>query len=274
LTRISRFAVTADPNVADPNGETILLTVIQPASNHNAGDMHFGPDDLLYIPLGDGGTSPTAQNPATLLGKVVRIDVDGGAGTPPDCVGAGGGGYTVPATNPLVDGVGVGGCDEIWALGLRNPWRSSVDRATGDVWIADVGQNDWEEVNRQPAGSAGGDNYGWRCYEGNHDYDLSGCGPVGDYTFPLFEYSHASGCTVIGGYVYRGAQYPAMAGRYLLADYCSGNFWDLAPDGNNWVATPHTNLAMFGFVSFGEDADGELYVANITNGTIYHLQAN
>jgi hypothetical protein len=159
-------------------------------------------------------------------------------------------------------------------MGLRNPWRSSFDRLTGDLFIGDVGQNDWEEIDVQPASSAGGENYGWRCYEGNHPYNTAGCGPIDDYTFPVFEYSHTDGCSVTGGYVYRGSRYPAMYGRYLLADYCSGNFWDLAFVDGGWQATQHTDLAAFGYVAFGEDAQGELYVANRATGTVYAVEEN
>jgi glucose/arabinose dehydrogenase len=274
-TRISRFQVTGDPNVADPASEEILLTVVQPFTNHNAGDIHFGPDGYLYIPLGDGGDAGdpfnNAQTLDTLLGKVSRIDVDSGPGSAPDCEGAGTGNYTIPASNPFSDGSG-GACDEIWALGVRNPWRSSFDSTNGDFYIGDVGQGLYEEIDFQPSGSSGGENYGWRCYEGNHTYNTSGCGPAGDYEFPVFEYSHPSGdgCTVIGGYVYRGWQYPDMYGRYFLADYCSGYFWDLTP--GSWAATKHTNMtAAYRYVSFGEAADGELYVAGLSNGVIYHL---
>jgi glucose/arabinose dehydrogenase len=232
--------------------------------------------------MGDGGgggdTSDNAQNPMLLLGKVIRIDVDSSAGTAPDCTGLGSGGYTVPLANPSVDGAG-GSCDEIWATGFRNPWRSSFDRSTGDLYLGDVGQGDWEEVDLQEAGGPGGENYGWRCYEGDHAFNTTGCGPAGDYTFPIVEYSSGAGssdCTVIGGYVYRGALYPAMAGRYLLTDYCSGNFRDLVPDGaGGWTATAHSELPMtFGYVSFGEDAAGELYVVNINNGNLYQVQAS
>jgi len=277
-TRISRFSVSDDPNVADPDSESILLTVRQPQANHNAGDIHFGPDGYLYVPLGDGGgagdTGNNAQNLSLLLGKIARIDVDSGSGSAPDCQGGGTGNYTIPPTNPLVDGAG-GTCDEIWAIGLRNPWRSSFDRLTGDLYIGDVGQNDWEEINYQPVNAGGGENYGWRCYEGDHAFNTDGCGPMINYTFPIFEYNQTdNGCTVIGGYVYRGSQYPAMYGHYLLADYCSGNFWDLAPDGGGWQATKHTNLSGFGYVAFGEDASGELYVVNISSNTLYRLQEN
>jgi glucose/arabinose dehydrogenase len=277
-TRISRFSVTGDPNVADPDSEDILLTVEQPYPNHNAGDIQFGPDGYLYIPLGDGGGAgdpdDNAQNLALLLGKISRIDVDASPGSPPDCPGTGSGHYTVPDGNPLADGAG-GVCDEIWAIGLRNPWRSSFDRLTGDLYIGDVGQNDWEEIDVQPANSTGSGNYGWRCYEGNHPYNTTGCGPIDDYTFPVFEYGHVDGCSsVIGGYVYRGSRYPAMYGRYLLADYCSGSFWDLAFVDGDWQATQHNNLAAFGYVAFGEDAQGELYVVNRATGTIYALEEN
>jgi glucose/arabinose dehydrogenase len=275
-TRISRFQVTADPDVANAGSEEILLTVVQPRSNHNAGHILFGPDGYLYIPLGDGGSGGAlAQDPTTVLGKVLRIDVDSVASGPADCYGGGTGNYTVPADNPFI---GVGGtCDEIWASGLRNPWRSSFDSQTGDLFIGDVGQNDWEEVNQQAAASAGGENYGWPCYEGSASYNPSGCGPIGNYTFPIFEYSQNNGgCSVIGGYVYRGSQYPAMIGHYLLADFCSGHFWDLAPNGGGgWTSTKHNNLASsYSITAFGEACDGELYVTNKGNGQIYHLQEN
>ncbi len=278
-TRISRFSVTTNPDVADPNSEDILLTIDQPFSNHNAGDLHFGPDGYMYVPLGDGGSggdpNNNAQSLGVLLGKIIRIDVDAKpGGSPPDCQGLGSGNYTIPSSNPLMDGAG-GTCDEIWATGLRNPWRFSFDRLTGDLYIGDVGQNTWEEIDFQPASSSGNENYGWRCYEGNHPYNTSGCGLISNYTFPIFEFNqNDNNCSVIGGYVYRGSQYPAMYGRYLLTDYCSGNFWDLVPNGVNWQPTKHTNLTEFGYVAFGEDANGELYVANISTGNIYHLEEN
>jgi glucose/arabinose dehydrogenase len=274
-TRISRFKVTADPDVADASSEEILLTVVQPARNHNAGHILFGPDGYLYIPLGDGGSGGAlAQDPTTVLGKVLRIDVDSVTSEPADCYGEGTGNYTVP-DNPVVNGSG-GTCDEIWASGLRNPWRSSFDSQSGDLFISDVGQNSWEEVNQQAAASTGGENYGWPCYEGNASYNPNGCGPSGDYTFPVFEYSQATGgCTVIGGYVYRGSRYPAMVGHYLLADFCSGHFWDLVPDVGGWTSMKHNNLGNpWSITAFGEACDGELYVTNKGNGQIYHLQEN
>lgn len=273
-TRISRFVATADPDIADRDSEEIILTLDQPAHNHNAGAISFGPDNYLYIPLGDTGANAAfAQDMTTIAGKVSRIDVRTNAGSPSDCSGVGTGDYKVPADNPLVDGAG-STCDEIWAIGLRNPWQSSFDRQTGDFYIGDVGPNTWEEIDRQPADSTGGENYGWPCYEGNHEYNLSGCGPAGDYDFPVFEYNHdPGGCAVVGGYVYRGSQFPAMVGRYLLTDYCSGFIWDLAPDGNGgWITSRHaTNI--FGFSAFGETSTGELLLANRSNGNLYQLRA-
>jgi glucose/arabinose dehydrogenase len=274
-SRISRFSVTGDPNIADAATEVILLTVIQPNANHNGGALAFGPSGYLYIALGDGGGSgdpgDNGQDPTNLLGTIARIDVDAGPGNAPDCVDQGAGGYTVPASNPLSDGAG-GDCDEIWATGLRNPWRISFDRVTGDLLIADVGQNTWEEIDFQPAASAGGENYGWRCYEGNASFNTAGCAAASAYDFPIFVYDHDDGCSVTGGYVYRGPSSPALYGRYVLADYCSGTFWDLKRSGPSWNDTPHPNLAAFGVSSFGENAVGELFVANRSEGRVYRLR--
>lgn len=201
----------------DPDSEVILLTANQPFANHNGGDVHFGPDGYLYTGLGDGGSGGDPQNysqtPTSLLGKMLRIDVN--SGTP----------YAIPPTNPFVGSTAV--ANEIWALGLRNPWRFSFDRLTGDLWIGDVGQNEWEEVDFQPASSAGGENYGWRCYEGNAPYNTTGCGAVGNYVAPVAVYANTSslGCSITGGYVYRGSQYPDLYGYYLYTDYCSGRIW-------------------------------------------------
>ena len=276
-THISRFQVTGNANVADSDDEIIILTVDQPFSNHNAGDIHFGPDGLLYIPLGDGGSggdpNNNAQNMGLLLGKVVRIDVDSGPGSPPDCVGLGAGQYTIPSTNPFVDGAG-GVCDEIWAVGLRNPWRSSFDQLTGDFYIGDVGQGAWEEIDFEPAGSPGGANYGWRCFEGNASFHATGCAPSSSFSFPIVAYSHSGGdCSVIGGYVYRGTLFPALFGRYVFTDFCTGNFWDSIPDGaGGWQTAQHTNLLAFGYVSFGEDANGEVYVVHQGSGALFRLE--
>jgi glucose/arabinose dehydrogenase len=282
VTRISRFRVVDGlPDEADPGSELILLEIEQPFGNHNAGDLNFGPDGTLYFGLGDGGDrddpEDRAQDLTVLLGKMIRINVDPEAGDPPDCGGSSAP-YSVPPTNPFVDGSGQN-CDEIWAYGLRNPWRFSFDQLTNDVFIGDVGQGQWEEIDFQPAGSNGGENYGWRCYEGNHAYITNGCSSdAGDYVFPIHEYEHESGRrSVTGGYVYRGNQYPGLHGHYLYADYGTGEIWRLTPGGgDDW-----TNVLLVsssdsvGLVSsFGEDAGGELYLAQYAgNGKIYRIQS-
>lgn len=264
-TSISRFSVSGgNPDVALAGSEFQILAVAQPFSNHNGGALQFGPDGYLYIGLGDGGSGgdpqDRAQNPADLLGKILRIDVDGGSP------------YAIPPGNPLV---GVAGSrPEIWAMGLRNPWRFSFDRQTGDFWIGDVGQNLYEEVDFQPASSGGGENYGWRCYEGNHAYNLTGCGGVGNYIFPVFEYSHGPHCSITGGYVYRGIASPLLQGNYLLADYCSGQFWTVTPGlTGGYVATVQP-VTLAGCTTFGEGSDGELYVASLSVPTIYRIREN
>ncbi|MCA9934435.1 MAG: PQQ-dependent sugar dehydrogenase [Anaerolineales bacterium] len=267
-THISRFSVTADPNVADPDSELILLTVDQPFANHNGGDLNFGPDGYLYIALGDGGSggdpNDNGQNLNTFLGKLLRIDVDGG-GLPPDCYRSGN--YTIPADNPFVNDDTA--CNEIWAYGLRNPWRFSFDRDSGDLFIADVGQNTWEEIDVQPVASPGGVNYGWRCYEGNHPYNLTGCGPESNYTFPVYEYQHVNGrCSITGGFLYRGIQFPDLQGSYLYADYCSGEIWGLTQAGETWSSTLLEQIG-FGITTFGEDACGGIYVNQ--SSTIYRV---
>mgnify|MGYP001390968098 CR=1 FL=1 len=269
-TRISRFQVSADPQVADPNSELILLELAQPFTNHNGGDLAFADDGTLYASLGDGGDGGdplnNGQTTSTLLGSMLRLDVDGG-GLPPDCGGSQAA-YTIPADNPLRDGPG-GDCDEIWAYGLRNPWRFSFDRITQDLFIADVGQGAWEEVNYQPAASPGGENYGWRCYEGTHPYNLTGCSTnTAVYTFPIDEYGHTNGrCSVTGGFVYRGNWYPALTGAYLFADFCSGEIWGLRPDAGGWQKTPLFD-APFRITTFGEDVNGEIYLAG-SDGHVY-----
>ncbi len=266
-TRISRFSVSAgNPDQADPNSELILLEVDQPFNNHNAGDLNFGPDGYLYFGLGDGGSANDpgnrSQNRQTLLGKMLRVDVDNG--NP----------YSIPEDNPFADDDFT--LDEIWAIGLRNPWRFSFDRLTGAMWIADVGQDRWEEVNYQEPGSEGGQNYGWRCYEGPDPFNTGGCPPQSEYTFPVHSYSNTSsvGCSITGGFVYRGSQYPDLYSYYIYADYCSGRFWALAPDGQGgWENTEVANLDNTEFVTFGEDSQGELYAAAIGDGIIYRLAA-
>jgi glucose/arabinose dehydrogenase len=267
-TYVSSFSVSdSSPDIADPDSETILLSFDQPFSNHNGGQIDFGPDGYLYIGTGDGGSANdpqnNSQNTQNLLGKILRIDVDN-----PDP----GAEYGIPDDNPFVGDPMV--LDEIWALGLRNPWRFSFDRLTGDLWIADVGQNEWEEVNRQPAGSPGGENYGWRCYEGNEPFITNGCGDPSDYTFPTFVYPHTgiNGCSVTGGYVYRGCRYPGMYGHFIMADYCSGQFWSLVPDGmGGYASNTLINSANFQFTTFGEDSQGELFVAGYQQGVIYRV---
>ncbi len=270
-TIIARYRVSAgDPNVADRDSEEVLLEVAQPYRNHNAGDLAFGPDKLLYIPLGDGGSGgdpdENAQDLSKLLGKLLRLDVIGKAT------------YEIPADNPYANDGDPNTRAEIWAVGLRNPWRFSFDRQTHDLYIGDVGQSAWEEINFQPSESSGGENYGWDCFEGNHDHEPAGC--TATYTAPIFEYSREENQTnpsapcssVTGGYVYRGPTYPTLQGHYLLADYCSGKFWSLnRNEAGAWVATAHGKL-MDSPSSFGEDAQGELYVTSL-DGKLYRMTA-
>jgi glucose/arabinose dehydrogenase len=265
-TRVSRFSRSANnPDVADANSELVLLSIDQPYSNHNGGCIKFGPDGYLYVGMGDGGSAGDpqnlSQNPTSLLGKMLRIDVDNG--TP----------YGIPPSNPFVNDPNT--ADEIWAVGLRNPWRFSFDRQTGDLWMGDVGQNQWEEIDMQPAASAGGENYGWRCYEGNVAYNNNGCGPVGNYTAPVFVYSHGnSNCSITGGFVYRGTQEANLAGMYVYCDYCTGIFWGLKPGGapNTWNNIQLGNFANYNFAAYGEDAAGELYAAGLSDGVIYRVR--
>ncbi|HJS29695.1 MAG TPA: PQQ-dependent sugar dehydrogenase [Anaerolineales bacterium] len=271
-THISRFQMdAADPDLIDPDSEVVLLTIDQPQENHNGGGMAFGPDGYLYIGSGDGegGGDPddNAQNKSLLLGKIIRIDPSAGLGGPPDCIGVGSGGYSVPLGNPFADGPG-GSCDEIWAYGLRNPWRVHFDRQTGDLFIGDVGDGNWEEIDYQPASSPGGENYGWACYEGTHEF-RPGCS-LPSSTFPVLEYPHDElSEAVVGGFVYRGSDYPELAGIYFLADF-SGELRSLVFDGAVWQAESQGKYAT-GFSTFGEDVDGELYLADFFGGVIYRL---
>ena len=270
-TTIRRYSVSGDPEVADPASGVTLLSIFQPFVNHNGGWIGFGPNDgYLYISMGDGGSGGDPGNRAQditnqLLGKMLRIDVDGDNGP--------GGNYGIPPDNPFVDKVGD---DEIWAYGLRNPWRSSFDRATGDLYIADVGQNAWEEIDFQPANSTGGENYGWRCYEGDHPFNTGGCPPAGTMVFPIHEYSHAFGFSITGGYVYRGCAIPTLDGTYFFADYVSARLWSFTYDGNNVLNFTEVSAELSpssdGFIinqisSFGEDALGELYIVDQGFGT-------
>ncbi|MEO8383355.1 MAG: PQQ-dependent sugar dehydrogenase [Acidobacteriota bacterium] len=261
-TVVARYHVSVDPNRADPASRKQLLSIEQPFANHNGGELRFGPDGYLYIGMGDGGSGGDpgnrAQNPGILLGKMLRIDVD--AGDP----------YAIPPSNPFV---GVAGTrPEIWALGLRNPWRFTFDRETGALWIADVGQGTWEEVNYQPRTSIGGENYGWRLMEGTHCFNpSSNCNP-GNLVLPVLEYDHSGGaCSVTGGFVYRGARYPLIEGSYLYGDYCTGTIWGaVRSDTSGLVTVRELASTNFQISAFGEDLNGELYVADY-NGAVYHI---
>ncbi|KAB8139828.1 PQQ-dependent sugar dehydrogenase [Chloroflexia bacterium SDU3-3] len=255
-TVIARFHASGDS--ADPASEQVLLTIQQPYANHNGGQIAFGPDGYLYIGMGDGGSAGdpqgNGQNPDALLGKLLRIDVDGGQP------------YAIPADNPFAKG---GGKGEIWAVGLRNPWRFSFDRATGDLYIADVGQNKIEEIDFQAAGAGAGANYGWNATEGDECYQR-GC-DLAAYVAPVAQYTHAEGCSVTGGYVYRGERIPALQGTYLYADYCSGTIWGLQRDaGGAWqqrvLLTSGLQIS-----SFGQDDAGELYLTTLDDDSLYQI---
>lgn len=258
-TVVSRFQVSQDANIADAASEQVLLQVDQPYPNHNGGYVEFGPDGYLYIGLGDGGSQGdphgNAQSLETLLGKILRIDVS--SGSP----------YAIPPDNPFANG---GGLPEIWALGLRNPWRFSFDRATRDLHVADVGQNQWEEVNFLPGDIVGGANFGWNYFEGNHEYEVGG---PENFLFPVAEYSHAEGgCSITGGYVYRGAALPAWNGVYFYADYCSGIVWGLVQHADGaWESRVLYETGLL-ITSFGLDEASELYLVS-RDGAIYQLQA-
>jgi len=259
-TRVERYRVSADPNRADPASARLILAVDQPFSNHNGGHILFGPDGMLYIAMGDGGDAGDplghAQNRGTLLGDLLRIDVD--RGDP----------YAIPASNPFVNQSGMRG--EIWAWGLRNPWRIAFDRGTGLLYIADVGQGQREEINVVQA-SQGGLNYGWNFMEGTRCYREASCNSS-DLVQPIHEYDHSDGCSITGGLVYRGSRIPALAGHYFYADYCEGwirsfrySSGDLV-DAREWFPAGSLNR----ITSFGEDASGELYVLSGT-GIVYRL---
>ena len=261
-THISRFKVSAgNAEMADPQSEFKLMTLFQPFANHKGGNLSFGPDGFLYIGMGDGGSSGDpgnrAQNPKEYLGKMLRIDVN--QGNP----------YAIPASNPFYNSTTTLG--EIWALGLRNPWRFSFDRLTGDLWIADVGQDALEEIDFQPAASRGGENYGWRCYEGTQTFNNSGCDPQASFTLPVYTYPHGEECSVTGGFVYRGTQSSTYYGHYFFADYCSDRIWTLHKVGNNWVKEDFGRFTGNNFSTFGEDALGQLYVAGTKSGTIFKV---
>jgi glucose/arabinose dehydrogenase len=282
---VSRFSISGNPDLADPNSEEVILVLPHPTfSNHNGGQIAFGPDGHLYIATGDGGgggdPQDNAQNPGSLLGKLLRIDVSIEENLPsngnfklylPLIINNGSSSassYSIPPDNPFVGTPGYR--EEIWALGLRNPWRFSFDRLTGDLFIADVGQNTTEEVNFQPASSSGGENYGWDIMEGADCYQDSTCDQNG-LVLPVFTYpTNILGCSVTGGFVYRGAAYPALQGIYFAGDYCSGRIWGLQHTGDNWENIQLLDTE-FWISSFGEDQSGELYFADRQNGKIYQV---
>ncbi len=259
-TVIARYHLTSNPDLADPASEEVLLPIAQPYANHNGGQIAFGPDGHLYIGMGDGGSGGDPQNNGqslgTLLGKMLRIEVESNSNP-----------YAIPPTNPFLAVQTARG--EIWALGLRNPWRFSFDRQTGDLYIGDVGQNAYEEINFQRRSSTGGENYGWKVAEGNHCYNATTC-DLTQFTPPVLEYSHSQGCSVTGGVVYRGRQFPRLSGTYLYGDFCSGRIWGVptpprAQDNTQLLKSSYT------LSTFGEDEAGEVYLADYTGGTIYHL---
>jgi glucose/arabinose dehydrogenase len=258
-TVIARYQAAADGLTADPDSEQVLLQIEQPYGNHNGGNVAFGPDGLLYIGMGDGGSGgdpeDRSQNPEDLLGKLLRIAVSGQES------------YAIPADNPYVNG---GGRAEIFAIGLRNPWRFSFDQKTGDLYIADVGQGEWEEINFME-GVVPGVNYGWNYREGTHAFKNEPPAEL-ELTDPIVEYGHDQGCSVTGGYVYRGSELPDLYGVYLFGDYCTGKVWGTLPAGQGeW---PFVELASTGenISAFGQDQQGEVYLI-AHGGRVYKLQA-
>ncbi len=260
-TVVARYTVSpSNPDQADPHSAMILLTIAQPYVNHNGGQLHFSPaDGYLYIGTGDGGSAGDPQNyaqdPASLLGKLLRLDVDGDVP------------YAIPPDNPYV---GQSGRDEIWALGLRNPWRFSFDRETGDVYIGDVGQNAWEEIDYQAVQTSGGVNFGWRCMEGTHEYNFSDACASATLTPPIAEYAHSEGRSVTGGFVYRGRDFPALIGRYFYADYVSGKIWSLSHSDAGGATSRLELETGLNISAFGEDERGEVYIVD-HSGTLRRL---
>jgi glucose/arabinose dehydrogenase len=271
-TVIAKYSVSANANIANTTG-TILMTINQPYSNHNGGSIKFGSDGYLYIAMGDGGSSGDPQgysqnlsltninvvsNPSRIyLGKMLRIDVN---------TTAPGLNYGFPSTNPYVNEAGK---QEIWAIGLRNPWKFSFNRLNGDLWIADVGQGSVEEIDKVVNPLTAGLNFGWRCYEGNSTYNITGCAPASTMTFPFAQYARSGGaCSVTGGYFYTGSMYPNFQNKYFFTDYCDDKIRMVNSAG---VITTSTSFSNNNFATFGEDINGELYVAGISSGTIYKV---
>ena len=271
-TVVSRFITNPpDSNVADDTTEEILLTINQPYTNHNGGDLAFGNDGNLYIGLGDGGSGgdpgDRAQDLTTLLGKMLRINVNNSEG---------GNNYAIPTDNPYPNAEEPNALPEIWASGLRNPWRFSFDRDTHDLWIADVGQGQIEEINMVALNQAG-INYGWRCYEGNQVYNTSGDCPsdINELTFPVSFYTHSSSgnpkCSITGGYRHRGTEQTNLNGLYFFADYCSDEIGILEYTGSNWNMTFTQPYNGNGWTAFGEDVYGEIYIAGIDSDNIFKI---
>ncbi|MGI8549322.1 MAG: PQQ-dependent sugar dehydrogenase [Dehalococcoidia bacterium] len=264
---IAEYHVSStDKNQADSSNGRVLIAIPHFSNNHNGGMIAFGGDGYLYAGTGDGGGEGdprgNGQNPNSLLGKILRIDVNSASQGKP---------YGIPSSNPFADGQR--GQPEIWAYGLRNPWRFSFDRTKGDLYIGDVGQDAWEEVDFQSNGDPGGENYGWNTMEGDHCYSpASGCNRSG-VTLPVWEYGHDPECAIIGGYVYRGAAFPAMAGAYFYADFCSGGFWALYQSSDRQWHSVQLLQAEIMPVSFGQDDQAELYIIDGATGTIYRLTA-
>lgn len=271
-TVIAKYSVSANANIANTTG-TILMTINQPYSNHNGGSIKFGGDGYLYIAMGDGGSSGDPQgysqnlsltninvvsNPSRIyLGKMLRIDVN---------TTAPGLNYGFPSTNPYVNEAGK---QEIWAIGLRNPWKFSFNRLNGDLWIADVGQGSVEEIDKVVNPFTAGLNFGWRCYEGNSTYNITGCASASTMTFPFAQYARSGGaCSVTGGYFYSGSMYPNFQNKYFFTDYCDDKIRMVNSAG---VITTSTSFSNNNFATFGEDINGELYVAGISSGTIYKV---
>ena len=251
--------IVSEFNSSTGDEEKILLRISQPYSNHNGGQLAFGPDGYLYIGTGDGGAGgdplDNGQNKLSLLGKILRIDVN--SGNP----------YGIPPDNPFVNKSGE---DEIWAYGLRNPWRFSFDSKTGDLYNADVGQNKWEEINFQSADSKGGENYGWRILEGFHTFNNDNKTDINSLTMPIMEYGREGGCSVTGGYVYRGEQFKQFDGTYFFGDFCTGNIWGLRNRNGEWeyakfLKTDHL------ISSFGQDQAGNVYVIDFISGDIFKV---
>ena len=252
-TTIARYQVSNNPDVADPNSARILLTINQPYPNHNGGQLAFGPDGYLYIGMGDGGAAndphDNGQNLNTLLGKILRLDIDNADP------------YGAPQDNPFVNQSDAR--PEIWSYGWRNPWRFSFDRVTGDMYIADVGQNQYEEVDVELAGTPAGQNYGWRLMEGLHCFNPQNCDPTSlGVALPVVEYDHSQGCSVTGGYVYRGADFPDLTGVYFYGDYCSGIVWGLRREADGSWAQAQLLQAQANISSFGQDKAGEVYLVD------------